>query len=66
MKTKEIMQRIAYLEFVNDQLAAEIEELDILLRHAGFPHGIDSVKQVACEILEERMYESNENDLYEH
>lgn len=62
METQEILKRIAYLEFVNDQLATELQDLDDLLRKAGFPNGVESVREVACEILEERMFDPNEND----
>lgn len=52
MEYSEIQRRIARLEFINDQLASELAEVDTLLRMAGFPHGIESAKKVALELLE--------------
>lgn len=53
MTNEEIERKIAYQEFIQDQLTAELEGLDKLLRATGFPRGIDSVKEVALELLEE-------------
>lgn len=52
MNEKEIIKRIAQLEFIHDQLSAEIMNLDRLLRSVGFPDGIRSAKEVAREIIE--------------
>lgn len=52
MSEKELRGRIAHLEMVNDQLAAEIADVDRLLRDVGFPYGLESVKAVAEEIIE--------------
>lgn len=52
MKEKDIIKRIAQLEFVHDQLSSEILHLDRLLRSVGFPEGIRSAKEVAREIIE--------------
>ena len=52
MNHKDIIKRIAQLEFIHDQLSAEIITLDKLLRSVGFPEGIKSAKEVAREILE--------------
>lgn len=52
MKEKDILKRIAQLEFVHDQLSAEILHIDRLLRSVGFPDGIRSAKEVAKEIIE--------------
>ncbi len=46
-------KRIAYLEFVNDQLASEIQYVDRLLRLIGFPEGLDTIKNAAQEAIEE-------------
>lgn len=48
---KQLNKKIAYLEFVQDQLETEITELDGLLRSVGFPEGLASVKEVAQELL---------------
>lgn len=50
MDQSEALQRIAYLEFENDQLVAEIRYLDKLLRAIGFPEGLSTVKEAATEI----------------
>lgn len=45
-------KRIAYLEFVNDQLMTELKYVDKLLRSIGFPEGLETVKKAAKEIQE--------------
>jgi hypothetical protein len=52
MKEQDIVKRIAQLEFIHDQLSAEILHLDRLLRSVGFPDGIRSAREVAREIIE--------------
>lgn len=51
-------QRIAYLEFVNDQLLSEIKYVDHLLRLIGFPDGLETVKVAAREVIEKENKES--------
>lgn len=51
MDTSQLQQRLAYLEFVHDQLETEVTELDLLLRSIGFPQGLSSIKEIAHEIL---------------
>ena len=53
MPNKRLHKKIAYLEFVNDQLEAELKNLDSLLRDTGFPNGLESVKEVALQMMEE-------------
>lgn len=53
MTNSEILKKIAYLEFVNDQLTAELSYVDDLLRSVGFPNGLKSAKEVALDVLEE-------------
>lgn len=48
---KDLAKRIAYLEFVQDQLSAELSYVDRLLKGVGFPRGLVSVKEVAKDIL---------------
>jgi len=58
-------KKIHQLEFVNDQLEAELNYVDNLLKSVGFPHGLSSAKEVALELLEESEQESqaeNETD----
>jgi hypothetical protein len=47
-----MMQRIAYLESVNDQLITEVSYVDQLMRLIGFSAGLEGVKATAQEILE--------------
>lgn len=46
-------KRVAYLEFVNDQLESEIGYVDALLRTAGFTDGLNTLKAVAQEVIDE-------------
>lgn len=62
MDQLEVKRRIARLEFINDQLSAELAEVDALLRMAGFPNGIESAKKVALELLENGYEEREEDD----
>ncbi len=53
MESKVLEKKIAYLEFVNDQLSSEIEYVDQLLRIIGFPEGLMTIKSAAQEVIEE-------------
>ncbi len=53
MENKSYEKKIAYLEFVNDQLSTEITYIDQLLRLIGFPDGIATIKTAAQEVIEE-------------
>jgi len=62
MDEDQLLERIARLEFQNDQLATELEYVDTLLRTTGFAEGLQSVKKAArelsdCEYLYEKLYE---------
>ena len=64
----QLKERIAQLEFQNDQLVSEIQYLDILLRRIGFTQGLESVKCAAAEIaatqpIHERLYEDGLPDM---
>ncbi|WP_213358184.1 hypothetical protein [Chlamydiifrater phoenicopteri] len=48
-----INKRLAELEFVNDQLFAELQYIDQLLYSVGFPKGLKTIKDVAHEVLAE-------------
>lgn len=50
---QQLQQKVAYLEFVNDQLVAEIEYVDRLLKIIGFPDGLETIKNAALEVIEE-------------
>lgn len=53
MENKVFEQKIAYLEFVNDQLISEIHYVDQLLRIIGFPEGLATIKNAAKEVIQE-------------
>ena len=57
MESKILEKKIAYLEFVNDQLSSEIEYVDQLLRIIGFPDGLSTIKSAAQEVIEEESFE---------
>lgn len=50
---KQLAKKVAYLEFVNDQLMSELEYVDGLLKVIGFPEGLDTIKSAAQEVIEE-------------
>jgi len=50
--TSQLLERIAQLEFQVDQLSAELEYVDGLLRSVGFTDGLRSVKVAALELAE--------------
>lgn len=62
MQMKDLLERVAHLEFINDQIAAELREVDELLRAIGFSEGLKSVKAAAKEIYrqEQHMYEDDD------
>lgn len=62
MQEKQLVDRIAHLEFVNDQIAAELLELDKLLRAIGFSEGVKSVKSAAKEIFQQQSNRPQEGD----
>jgi hypothetical protein len=49
---QKLHERIAQLEFQNDQLVAELEYVDQLLKSVGFVEGLTSVKAAAQELAE--------------
>lgn len=53
MEIKELEKKVAYLEFVNDQLMSEIHYIDELLRQVGFADGLASVKSAAEEVSDD-------------
>jgi hypothetical protein len=62
MERDELRERIAQLEFQNDQLAAELQYVDQLLRSVGFSDGLTSVKAAAHELAD---YEQNQDRRFE-
>lgn len=49
---KEMMRKLARLEFENDQLKGELLYVDRLLRKIGFTAGMQSLKAAAEEVLQ--------------
>lgn len=62
MNKAQLQQKIARLEFVHDQLEAELMYVDNLLKSVGFPNGLASAKEVAIELLEETEQAENERE----
>ena len=52
MKQKDFLKRLAKLETINDQLAAELNYLEQLTRALGFANGLKTLKAAAIELLE--------------
>ncbi len=61
MNKTQLQKKVAYLEFVHDQLESEFGYLDELLKSVGFPRGVASIKEVAIDLLQE---EQEENDSF--
>jgi len=57
MSDKKYKKEIAHLESINDQLQAEFNHLDKLLRQIGFDEGIATLKEAAKEMLETKELE---------
>lgn len=53
MDIQQLKDEIIKLEYANDLLVAELDEVDYLLRLTGFPQGIASAKSVASRMLSE-------------
>ena len=62
MNKTQLQQKIARLEFVHDQLEAEIVYVDQLLKSVGFPRGLVSAKEVALELIEAEQESQAENE----
>lgn len=52
MDKRELTKKIAKLESINDQLAAEFRSLDEIARKLGFSEGLKTLKESALELLE--------------
>ncbi len=52
MKNRSLLKRIAKLESINDQLAAELSYLEHLTKALGFAEGLKTLKAAALEMLE--------------
>lgn len=60
MTKAQLLKKIAVLESINDQLTAEVEYVDKLMRMLGFSEGLLTVKSTAQEILENGFLEEEE------
>ncbi len=60
MNKTQLEKKIAYLEFVHDQLEMELIYVDDLLKSVGFPQGLASAKEVALELLENAEADSSQ------
>jgi hypothetical protein len=62
MEEKALLQRIATLETINDQLITEINYLDSIARELGFHEGLKTLKEAAIELLEEEKTDSPDDE----
>ena len=60
MNTLELQKKVANLEFVQDQLISEIEEVNRLLIAVGFPQGTKSLIVVAHELIQDAAKQEDE------
>ena len=51
MKEQELLNRIAKLESVNDQLVSELNYLEALTKELGFAEGLKTLKEAAKEMI---------------
>jgi len=54
MKEKDLIRKIAKLESINDQLAAELRYLEQLTQALGFAEGLKTLKEAAQEMLDSK------------
>ena len=52
MKNQDLLNKIAKLESINDQLASELRYLEKLAKSLGFAEGLKTLKAAALEMLE--------------
>ncbi len=60
MTKTQLLKKIAVLESINDQLSAEVEYVDRLMRMLGFSEGLLTVKSTAQEIIDNGYLEDEE------
>ena len=60
MNTEELLQKIARLESLNDQLLTELKSVDALVRKIGFDDGLTTLKSAAQELLDEERLNSED------
>lgn len=54
MEKAKLLQKIAKLESLCDQLQAEMHYLDKLLMEVGFEEGVKTLKTAALELIEKK------------
>jgi len=57
-----LLKKLAKMEFINDQLLAELAYIDQLMRHVGFTDGLESLKSTAKELYENGAEEEDMDD----
>lgn len=62
MKHNDLLKKIAKLETLNDQLAAELHYLERLAKALGFAEGLKTLKAAALEMLEIDQKKKAKND----
>lgn len=65
MNKKNLLRKVAYLEFATDQLLTELKYIDKLLRIVGFPDGLETVKSAAREVMEREQEQEEEQNYNE-
>jgi hypothetical protein len=53
MEKEQLQKRVSELETLNDQLVAELNYLDRLLKEVGFENGLLTLKMAAQELINE-------------
>lgn len=62
MHMNKLLEKIACLEFANDQLSTELSYVDRLLRAIGFSDGLKTVKSAAQELFEQEKWLQTERE----
>jgi len=62
MQMEKLLRKLSHLEFVNDQIATELHQIDTLLRAIGFSDGLKSVKNAAREIYDQEQKLKSDQD----
>ena len=65
MDKEKYEKKIAGLESLNDQLQAEFNNLDLVLKELGFEKGILTLKEAAKEMLHNKNPDSEEEKGFE-
>jgi hypothetical protein len=60
MDQEQLQKRISELETINDQLVAELNYLNHLLKQVGFEKGLITLKIAAQELIEEEEHSNKE------